>query len=136
MCSLAAATDSDVHPGEILGIHVMPHIGQSGWIIEFKHDGSVRVQYGSGPFDNLSMPKGTVHFPALIDAMERLRSDKKIDGGAQTSFARRGESSSTSFYLKDDTLLRYLIDSFAGKWHANNERALSLLKSHPIFSRE
>jgi len=110
---------------------------RAGWFIYFQPDGSVRATYGSGP-GGASQPKGSVDFDALLKAVKRLKSDKNTSGATQDGIVRKGKTTFISFQLKDDTLFRYLIESFEDTWKADRAgmRFRELLDGHPIFESE
>ena len=107
---------------------------RQGWIVDFYPDGRVHAQWGSLPGDGASTPKGTVRFDALLAALERLRVERRIDGGTQVAVLREQETTTTAFYVSDDTLFRYLVASFSDKWTQDEggTRFQELLKMHPI----
>ena len=109
-----------------------------GWIVDFYPDGRVHAQWGSLPGDGASVPEGTIRFDALLAAIRRLRVETKMDYGTQVAVLGVGETSTTAFYVSDDTLFRYLIASFSGKWKqdAGGTRFHELLKTHPIYPDE
>jgi hypothetical protein len=117
---------------------VIQLIRKSGWIITFRPDGSVHTQYGAHAGDGASQPIGSVNFGALLKAVERLKSDKRVAGTSQVAVHRKGETTSTAFYLKDDTLFRYLITSFEDTWHPDlrGKRFGKLLELYPVYDSD
>lgn len=109
-----------------------------GWIVDFYPDGRVHAQWGSLAGDGASLPEGTVSFDALLAAVRRLRVETKTDHGTQVAVLGAGETSTTAFYVSDDTLFRYLTASFSGKWKqdAGGTRFHELLRIHPIYADE
>jgi hypothetical protein len=107
---------------------------QSGWYLRFFPDGSAQAQYGSGLADGANLPKGTVHFGALVNAAERLKSDQQADRASQVSVHFKNETQ-TAYFLRDGTLFRYLIESFDGKWQQEFgiERFQQLRRQYPIY---
>ena len=107
---------------------------RQGWIVDFYPDGRVHAQWGSLPGDGASTPKGTVRFDALLAVLQRLRVERRSDGGTQVAVHRERETTATAFYVSDDTLLRYLVASFSDKWTQDEggTRFHELLKMHPI----
>jgi hypothetical protein len=103
-------------------------------MIRFFPDGSVHAQYGSALGDAASLPKGSVHFAALLKAAHRLKSDKRIDGASQISVMLKDDTN-TAFSLNYDTLFRYLIDSFDKKWQPElgGTRFDELRRKYPIY---
>lgn len=81
-----------------------------------------------------TLPAGSVRFDALVAALQRLRSDEKIDGGTHAGLHPEGAEHVQGFYLRDDTLPRYLVASFADQWTSNNPRFPDLLNRHPIYT--
>jgi hypothetical protein len=122
---------SQLVEGETIGVHLST---PSGWSIVFHRNGSVSAQYGSLPGDSATQPKGTVDFAALLKAVERLRSEHNT-GGSQVGIHRKGTTSTTASYLKDDTLFRYLIASYSDTWKQTSfgDRFEELLKKNPIY---
>jgi sugar diacid utilization regulator len=107
---------------------------QSGWYLRFFPDGSAQAQYESGLADGANITKGTVHFGALVNAAERLKSDQQADRVSQVSVHFKNETQK-AYFLKDDTLFRYLIDSFDGQWQQEFgiERFQQLRRQYPIY---
>jgi len=130
----AASNPTGVSP-RVLQVTVLP---RQGWIVDFYPDGRVHAQWGSLPGDGASVPEGTVRFDALLAAIRRLRAETKTGYGTQVAVLGVGETSTTAFYVSDDTLFRYLIASFSGKWKqdAGGTRFHELLKTHPIYPDE
>jgi hypothetical protein len=104
------------------------------WILTFHTNGSVHAQYGSTPGDGASIPAGSFDFPALLDAVRRLESDEQLST-AQAAIRHEGQASTTAFYLRDDTLIRYLTESFRDDWRPDpgGDRFHQLLEDHPMF---
>lgn len=117
---------------QVVKITVLP---SHGWILDFYSDGRVHAQWGSLPGDGASVSEGTVRFEALLAAVRRLRVDTKVDGGTQVAIVEAREPSSTAFYVRDDTLFRFLVTSVSDKWvqDAGGTRFHELLKMHPIY---
>jgi hypothetical protein len=130
----AASNPTGVSP-QVLQITVF---ARHGWIVDFYPDGRVHAQWGSLPGDGASVPAGTVRFDALLAAIRRLRVETKMDYGTQVALLGVGETSTTAFYVSDDTLFRYLMASFSGKWKQDpgGTRFHELLKIHPIYPDE
>ncbi len=130
----AASNPAGVSP-QVLQITVFTRHGR---IVDFYPDGRVHTQWGSLPGDGASVPEGTVRFDALLAAIRRLRVETRMDYGTQVAVLGVGEPSTTAFYVSDDTLFRYLMASFGGKWKqdAGGTRFHELLKIHPIYSDE
>lgn len=109
----------------------------SGWFIGFNADGSVNAVFGAGvPGDAGSVPAGTLHFNALLNAVLRLRVDQRQGCSTQVTISKRAESSGTTFYISDDNLFRYLLASFDGKWQPQfrDSRFEAFVKTRPFFS--
>lgn len=119
---------------------------QSGWGIRFFPEGDGRVQYGALPQHGAQLSAGTVDFPALIKAIQRLKinSKKKKPNHICAAIGYKGEDYSPGFHLRDDTLIRYLVDSFGNRYVAGNfgndlqprlknKVFFDLLKDHPYF---
>jgi hypothetical protein len=113
---------------------ILSRVGK-GWTIHFYPDGRAHAQYGSLPGDGASVPEGTVKFDALLAAVRRLRVEKRVNEDTQVAVRRKGETRTASFYVSDDTLFRYLVASFRGKWRPDQggTRFHQILKSHPIY---
>jgi hypothetical protein len=107
---------------------------QSGWIIRFRPDGSAHAQYGSGLGDAAKLPKGSVDFGSLLKAAYRLKSDKGLEQLSTISVSFK-DGTNTAFSVKDDTLFRYLIDSFDKKWEPElgGTRFDTLRRKYPIY---
>ena len=86
------------------------------WLIEFKPDGSGHAQYGSLPNDEADLPPGTVDFNELANCTLSLRASAGQKGRSQAYVFDGTDASRTAFYLRDDTLYVYLLNSFAAKW--------------------
>jgi hypothetical protein len=116
---------------------ILSRVGK-GWTIHFYPDGRAHAQYGSLPGDGASVPERTVTFDALLAAVRRLRVEKRVHEDTQVAVRRKGETSTGSFYVSDDTLFRYLVASFRGKWRPDRggTRFQEILKSHPIYPDE
>jgi hypothetical protein len=119
-------------------VEIIVHRLGRGWILTFHKDGRVHAQYGSTFGDGASVPRGTVTFDALLAAVGRLRVDKRVNESTQVAIRRKGEASTTAFYISDDTLFRYLVASFRDKWQqdAGGTTFQELLTSHPIYSED
>jgi hypothetical protein len=113
---------------------ILSRVGK-GWTIHFYPDGRAHAQYGSLPGDGASIPEGTVAFDALLAAVRQLRVEKRVNEDTQVAVRRKGGTSARSFYVSDDTLFRYLVASFRGKWRQDRggTRFHEILKSHPIY---
>ena len=105
------------------------------WLLTFKPDGSVHAQYGSTLGDGASVPAGTVDFLALLDDFKRLQTDERLKT-AQVAIQYEGQTSTTAFSLRDDTLLRNMMNSFRNDWQPDpgGNRFHQLLKKYPLFS--
>jgi hypothetical protein len=109
----------------------------NGWMIRFFSDGSVHAQYGSILGDAAKLPKGSVHFGALLKAAYRLKSDKRLERASQISVSLKDEAH-TAFSLTNDALFRHLIDSFDEKWRSElgGSRFDMLRRQYPIYKDE
>ena len=118
-------------PGQAVGITI---ICRPGWIVDFHRDGRVHAQFGSLPGDGASVPEGTVGFDALLSTVQRLRVETKLAGVSQVAILRERETSTTAFYISDDTVLRSLIASLRDTWKqdAGGTRFHELLAQYPI----
>ncbi len=138
LISADGRTRADLEPipplSEAVDIKVFP--GPGGWILEFFSDGSAHAHYGALPGDGASLPPGAVIFDALLDAVRRLRLEKEGRSDTQVAVRRKGSSTSSAFYVSDDTLFRYLVASFRGKWKPDGPRFAQLLNSSPIYPPE
>ena len=131
MAAGGATANPPPAPGPALMITVFC---RPGWIVDFYPDGRAHVQWGSLPGDGASVPAGTVGFDALLTASERLRVEAKTDGGAQVAVLRERESTTTAFYVSDDTMFRQVLASLRDKWtqDVGGARFHELLALHPI----
>jgi hypothetical protein len=107
---------------------------RQGWIVEFHPDGRAHAQWGSLPGDGASVPTGTVDFGRLLETLERLRVETRVEGGLQVAIHRRGETSATAFHVSDAAPLRSLIASLRDKWRqdAGGARFHELVRRQPI----
>jgi len=125
---------SNLADGEVVSIILHPH--GLAWSITFRPNGSVHAQYGATLGDGASQAKGTVDFDALLQAVERLKIDKRQAKFSQVAVCRKGQTTVASFSLRDDTLFRYLIASFENTWMPDLHglrRFGKLLESHPFY---
>jgi SAM-dependent methyltransferase len=131
MAAGGATANPPPAPGRALMITVFC---RPGWIVDFYPDGRAHVQWGSLPGDGAAVPEGTVGFDALLTASERLRVETKTDGGAQVAVLRERESTTTAFYVSDDTMFRQVLASLRDKWtqDVGGTRFHELLALHPI----
>ena len=128
------AVRNEVHAAEEQAVEIQL-LREPGWIATFRPDGRVHLQYGSSVGDAASQPKKSVHFNALVKAVERLKSDRHVDGASQVAVHGKGKSGATAFTLKDDTLFRYLFASFEGTWQPDlgGKRFEKLLRMYPVY---
>lgn len=144
---LVGAMPAVADEATVTEVSVVPQ-SEHFWFLKFLPDGSVHAQYGSNFGDNGWMPAGTVDFDALVRAIQRLRSDEPVEGGTQAALHEKGKQSATAFYLRDDTLLRYLVDAFQDQWRSglivdeaaepagSDSRFAELLRLRPIYMDE
>jgi hypothetical protein len=126
-----------LNDNEVKSIVLTPAEPSSGWMIEFFADGRVNAQCGSALGDAVNLPKGSVDFKSLLKAACRLKSDKQLDLDQASLIALSfKDEPGIGFSLSDDTLFRYLIDSFKGKWQPDLAvigRVDKFLREHPIY---
>ena len=135
--SVADEVKTPADANEAADFVLYPAEPSSGWMIRFFPDGSVHAQYGSSLGDAAKLPKGSVHFRALLKAAYRLKSDKQLDRASQISVSLKDETN-TAFSLTNDALFRYLIDSFDEKWQPElgGSRFDMLRRQYPIYKDE
>jgi len=136
---IAARDLSNFADGDVVAIRLAPNGHHLPWSITFRHDGSVHAQYGALAGDGASQPKNSVDFGALLQAVERLKYDKRQAEMSWIVLHRKGQTTATSFSLRDDTLFRYFIASFEKTWKPDLyglKRFDQLLESHPFYDDE
>ncbi len=102
------------------------------WFINVSPDGNANVWLRTDPNIKATLPPDSFDFDALVTALKRLQTDEKPESPTHAGFLMEGADNADGFFLTDDTLIRYLVASFADEWQGN-DLFRKALRDQPMF---